>query len=93
MADHAFAETVAETTQVRAPWRTVVRTVFQGVVSFAALAPFLAQAITNGDLENQPVWLGAYLSISAVVTRIMAVPAVEKFLRDYIPFLAAGAKS
>ncbi len=90
MADHVFTETVAETTQVRAPWRTVVRTVFQGLVALAAVAPFAVDAVNDGAEATGAA--AAFLAVSAAVTRLMAVPGVEKFLRDYLPFLAAGAK-
>jgi hypothetical protein len=93
VADHKFVETVAETTQVRAPWRTVVRTVFQAAVSLAALAPFAVEAVTDGDTAQQTGAVAAFLAVSAAITRLMAVPAVEQFLRTYVPFLAAGAKS
>lgn len=91
MADHKFAESVVETTQVRAPWRTALRTVFQAAVSLAALAPFAVEA-AYGDTGERTGAVAAFLAVSAAVTRLMAVPQVETFLRNYVPFLAAGAK-
>lgn len=88
-----FTETVTETSQVRSPWRTALRTAFQALVSLAALAPFAVDAITDGSAAEQTGWVATYLAVSAAVTRLMAVPAVETFLRNYLPFLAAGAKS
>lgn len=87
-----FTESVPETTQVRAPWRAAVRTLFQGLVSFAALAPVAAAAWSNDHPEDLPAWIAGGLAISAGVTRVMALPGVEAFLRKYLPLLAAGAK-
>lgn len=87
-----FTELVSETSQVRSPWRTALRTVFQAAVSLAALAPFAVDAITDGDAAEQTGAVAAFLAVSAAITRLMAVPAVEVFLRNYLPFLAAGAK-
>lgn len=93
VAKHAFTETVSETTQVRAPWRTVVRTVFQNAVALAALAPVLITIIANGqEPEALGAWAVGTLTVSGIITKIMAHPAVEKFLRDHVSWLAAGAK-
>lgn len=81
-------------TQVRRPWRATVRTVFQALVSLAALAPLLAVAVeeaTGYDLDGIP-FVVAVLAFSAAVTRVMAIPAVERFLRRFIPFLATEPK-
>lgn len=81
-------------TQVRRPWRSTLRTVFQALVGFAALAPLLAAAIedaTGYDLQGVPFVVVA-LAICAAVTRIMAVPQVEAFLRRFLPFLSAAPK-
>lgn len=81
-------------TQVRRPWRATLRTVFQALVSLAALAPLLAAALeeaTGYDLEGVP-FVVTVLAICAGVTRVMALPAVEAFLRRFLPFLAAQPK-
>ena len=82
-------------TQVRRPWRSTVRTIFQALLSFAALAPLLAAAVeeaTGYDLAGVPFVVTALL-VCAAVTRVMAVPAVEVFLRTYVPWLAAAPKA
>jgi hypothetical protein len=77
-------------TQVRRPWRTVARTVFQAAVALCVLFPVLVQ--TAGlDPETFP-WLAVPLAVAAAVARIMALPQVEVFLRRFIPFLSAAPK-
>lgn len=81
-------------TQVRRPWRATIRTVFQALVSLAALAPLLAAAVeeaTGYDLDGVP-FVVVVLGCAAAVTRIMAIPAVETFLRRFLPFLATEPK-
>lgn len=75
-------------TQVRQPTRTTIRTVFQAAVSLASLAPLIAAGIYNGE-GDYPVVVVQVLAVSAAVTRVMAIPAVEQFLKDHLPFLAA----
>lgn len=82
-------------TQVRRPWRSTARTVFQALVGFAALAPLIAAAIeeaTGYDLQGVP-FVVVSLAVCAAVTRVMAIPAVEAFLRRFVPFLSAAPRS
>lgn len=79
-------------TQVRRPWRSTARTVFQAFVAFAALAPAIAAGVqdaTGYDLSRIGFVVVA-LGCAAAVTRVMATPAVELFLRQFLPFLAAS---
>lgn len=73
-------------TQVARPWRATVRTAFAVVVALAAMLPLLVDA-AGVDETAGPV-AGA-LAISAAVTRILALPAVETFLARFVPWLAA----
>lgn len=75
-------------TQLRRPWRATLRTAFQAIVALATLAPFLAGGIYQAD--DYPVVVGQVLAVSAAVTRVMALPQVEDFLRRFLPFLAAA---
>lgn len=75
-------------TQVRQPTRTTVRTVFQALVALASLAPLIAAGVYDGS-GDYPAAVGQVLAVSAAVTRVMAIPSVEQFLKDYLPFLAA----
>ena len=75
-------------TQSRHPWRATARTIFQVTLSLASLLPTIAVA---GDL-NTKAGVAQVLAVCAVITRIMAMPAVNDFLRQYAPFLAAEPK-
>jgi hypothetical protein len=77
-------------TQVRKPWRATARTAFAALVALCALLPVLVEQ-TGMDVEDFP-WLGIALAIAAAVTRIMANPKVEEFLRAFLPFLSATGK-
>lgn len=77
-------------TQVRRPWRSTARTVWQAFLGLCVLAPIL---VTGAGLDPvQLPWLGTVLLVAGVVTRVMAIPAVEVWLRRFLPFLAAAPK-
>lgn len=78
-------------TQVRRPWRTTVRSIFQALVALAVMAPLLVQ--TAGLDPAKVPYLAGFLVVCAAITRLMALPQVEAFLRRFAPFLAAGATS
>jgi hypothetical protein len=76
MADHR-AETASQT---RYPWRATVRTALAFITGAALSAPVLYTAVTN---ESPEAATGAglmALSISAAITRVMAVPFVNEWL-------------
>lgn len=77
-------------TQVRRPWRATIRTAFQFVLAACLVLPFVVEA-TGLDPQVYP-WLGAILAVAAAITRVMAVPQVEAFLRRFLPFLAAAPR-
>lgn len=76
----------AAPTQTRRPWRATVRTVFQAVVGFAAMWAVIVEAI---GLDPEWQWVAASLAVTGAITRLMAVPAVEAWLRRFLPILAA----
>lgn len=78
-------------TQIRRPRRTVIRTVFQALVALCAMAPVLVA--TTGLSPEQLPWLAGVLAIAGIVTRVMALPQVEIFLRKFLPWLAAAPRS
>lgn len=77
-------------TQLRRPRRATIRTVFQAFVALCAMAPVLVA--TTGLKTDQLPWLAGVLGVAAVVTRVMAQPQVENFLRRFLPWLAAAPK-
>jgi hypothetical protein len=83
----------AQATQVRRPWRSTVRTIFQAVVAAAAAAPGVYSAATHHNADAATGWAAGGLAVAAAVTRVMALPAVETFLQRFVPFLAAEPKT
>lgn len=76
-------------TQVAHPNRATFRTIFQGVLAFAAILPLV---LTSAGIA--PVGLaGILLLVAGAITRVMALPAVEDFLESYVPILAAKPKT
>lgn len=79
-------------TQVRRPWRSTVRSVFQFALALASLLPFIAAGVYT-DADQAPVIVGQVLAVAATITRVMALPQVEEFLRRFLPFLSAVPRS
>ena len=78
---------MTQPTQVRRPWRTTSRTLFQAFIALCVMFPVLVQ--TAGlDVAAFP-WLAVPLAVAGAVARIMALPQVEAFLKRFLPFLAA----
>lgn len=83
------ADVVVTPTQVRRPWRSTARTVFQALIALATLLPFvLTDVYSNPD--DYPAIVVQVLAVAGIVTRVMANPQVEEFLRRFLPFLAAA---
>ncbi|MGV9666923.1 hypothetical protein [Nocardia niigatensis] len=72
--------------QVRYPWRAVARTVFQLVVGLAAALPVI---VASSGLPTTAAGIGTALAISATITRVMSLPAVNAALATWLPWLAA----
>lgn len=78
--------TTPAATQTEHPWRATVRTIFQAVIALASMWALIVQAL---GLDPGWQWVSASLVVAAAITRVMALPAVEAFLRRYVPWLAA----
>lgn len=72
--------------QEKHPWKTIVRTVLQAVIGLLVILP---QVVEAADLSESIPWVAGGLAVSAAVTRVMALPSVEKWLRRFVPWLAA----
>lgn len=75
------------TTQTERPWRATIRTTVQMVVALCSLLPFVVTGV-YGSAEA-PVAVLQVLAVAGAVTRVMALPQVESFLRTFVPWLAA----
>lgn len=72
-------------TQVRQPLRSTVRTVFQAAVGFASMWALIVQTL---GLDEDWQWVSASLAVTAGITRVMAIPAVNVWLARFLPWLA-----
>lgn len=61
--------------------RRTLRTVFQGGVSLAAAAPLLVDA---AGLDATLPGVAVFLAVSAAITRLMALPLVDKLLPAFL---------
>lgn len=77
---------VPKPTQVRHPWRATLRTVAAGVVAALPIVPALVHEL---GVESLP-WVAGALTVLGAATRVLAMPAVELWLRRYVPWLAAA---
>lgn len=72
-------------TQSKHPHRATVRTVLAAVV---ALLPLLPAIVDEFHLGAIPA-VAAALVIVGTITRVLAMPDVEAWLHEYVPWLAA----
>lgn len=77
-------------TQVRHPWRATARTVVQAALALSVAAPAIYAAATQHDPAAATGLAAGALAVTGAFARVMALPAVEEFIHDYIPFLAAS---
>lgn len=71
--------------QVRHPWRAVVRTVITAVL---ALLPILPQIADVANVDEIPA-VAQFIATTIVIQRVLSLPAVEQWLKTYIPWMAA----
>lgn len=77
---------MTEPTQVRHPWRATARTVAAATVTALPLVPVVVHEL---GLESVP-WIVSAVAVVGGVTRVLAMPAVDGWLRRYVPWLAAS---
>ena len=77
-------------TQSRHPWKAVVRTLFAALVGIAAMAGPVYEAITQGSAAQATGWTAVALGICGAVTRVLALPVVDIWLTQFIPWLSTG---
>lgn len=73
-------------TQTKHPWRATFRT---GFAMLVGAAPVIAEYL-GGLHVGGPVVIGQTIAAAAAVTRILARPDVDAWLRVYFPWLAAS---
>lgn len=71
-------------TQVAYPWRATART---AVAAAVAALPLVVVVLTDLHL-HATVWGGWLIGATTGVTRVMALPAVDGWIRRWVPWLA-----
>ena len=72
-------------TQVKHPWRSTARTVFAVALGVISVVP---DVVTTAHVDH--TFAGAQaIVVAGAVTRVLALPSVERFLQRYAPVLAA----
>jgi len=72
-------------TQARHPWRATART---AVAALIALLPALPEIAKTLEISTIPA-VASILAITSLVTRVMAIPEVDKWVDRYMPSLSA----
>lgn len=71
-------------TQTAHPWRATVRTVFAALVALLPVLPYVADELGVSTVG----WVASVLVIVGGVTRVLAVPRVNAWITEYVPWLA-----
>ncbi|TDC01864.1 hypothetical protein E1091_02010 [Micromonospora fluostatini] len=72
-------------TQTRHPWRATVRTAFAATVGALSLIPVAA---ATAGIDTVPAVTQAVV-VAGAITRVLALPGVDAWLRVYVPWLAS----
>ena len=71
--------------QARHPWRATSRTVIAAAI---ALLPALPEIAHETGIDTVP-FVASIIAITAMITRVLAIPAVDAWLDNYMPAIAA----
>lgn len=71
-------------TQTAHPWRATARTVFAAIVGALLILPVVVSALGLGGVP----WLASAVALAGAITRVLAIPAVNAWITEYLPFLA-----
>ncbi|ROO51474.1 hypothetical protein EDC02_6352 [Micromonospora sp. Llam0] len=78
----------AVTTQSRHPWRATLRT---AVAATIAALPLIPLAASEAGIDTVPAVAGV-VAVTGAITRVMAIPGVDAWLRAYAPWLASAPR-
>ncbi|RAV33537.1 hypothetical protein CWC39_07990 [Corynebacterium heidelbergense] len=70
---------------IRYPWRATLRTT---IVAAIALLPLLPEIAEAANIDTVPAVV-SFLTVTAAIQRVLAVPGVEKWLRNHTTFLSS----
>ncbi|MFI6759352.1 hypothetical protein ACIBF5_09450 [Micromonospora sp. NPDC050417] len=74
------------TTQTRHPWRATARTIAAGVIGAVSLVPTIAM---TAGVDAVPA-VAQVVLVAGAITRVLALPAVDAWLRRFVPWLGAA---
>ncbi|MEV4630938.1 hypothetical protein AB0J90_32200 [Micromonospora sp. NPDC049523] len=77
------------TTQTRHPWRATARTILAALVGALSLVPTVA---ATAGLDTVPA-VAQLIVVAGVITRVLAVPGVDQWLRRFLPWLASAPRN
>lgn len=77
------------TTQAVFPWAAVRRTILAVLGFIVVMAPIAPDIARAAGLASLP-WVVGGLAVAAAITRVLALPGVEAWLRAHLPSLAAA---
>lgn len=78
-----------ETTQARNPWAAVRRTILAVLGFILVMAPLAPDIARQAGIAGLP-WVVGALAVAAAITRVLAIPGVEAWLREHLPSFAAA---
>lgn len=90
-AGRAVATTAPDTTQPTQtvhPWRATVRTVSAGALGLLVILPSVLPEL---GVEALP-WAAGLLAVAGGVTRVLAIPAVDVWVTEHLPWLGAARR-
>ena len=71
-------------TQTAHPWRATVRTIVAAIVGLLPLLPIIVAETGLASVA----WVAGAVAVTGTVTRVLAIPAVNAWVTEYVPGLA-----
>lgn len=71
--------------QVKHPWRATLRTIITALIAFLPVLPQIAETAGIDDIPA----VAQFLAVTIAVQRVLSLPAVERWLKAYLPWLSA----
>ena len=75
----------SDSSQVRHPWRATLRTGIAAALAALIAFPGIAVVLSIDDIPA----VASVIGIAVMITRVMAVPAVDDWLDNFAPWLAS----
>ena len=79
----------SNTTQAQHPWAAVRRTLLAAFGFIIVMLPLAPEIARQAGIASVP-WVVGALAVTAAITRVLAIPGVETWMREHLPSLAAA---